>query len=233
MIRRLIARAVRRVAGRSGAADPPAPAARYATLHAVFERDVPRKRNILEIGTFKGKTATALIEIAKRHERPVDIHYYGFDLWEDMDERTRASEVSKQRVTTMAQTRARIAKATGLATQQIHLVKGFSRITLPQALPDLPLMDFIFIDGGHSEETVDSDWRACATLMHDDTVVIFDDYFHFPFGPREVVSKLDAAAFAVELLPPQDVFEDRFGISPDGLLKINLAKVTRRAQGHC
>lgn len=223
----LISSAARRLFGRHARAKP-APAARYASLHAVFELQVPRKRYLLEIGTFKGKTATALINIARRYEPADTIHYYGFDLWEDMDKGTRASEVSKRRVTTMAQTHAHIAQATGLPKQQIHLFRGFSKDTLWRELAALPLMDFIFIDGGHSAATVDSDWRACERLMRDDTVVIFDDYFHFPFGPRQVIDQLDRDSFAVNVLAPQDVFTDQFGIAPDGVLKINLAQVTRR-----
>ena len=226
MIRGWFARATRRFA-KAKSTTPPA--ARYATLKRAFEQ-APHKKNILEIGTFKGKTAIALIKTALRHEPKESIHYYGFDLWEDMDEATFANEVSKRRETTMAETLTRIAEGTGLAKSQIHLFRGFSKDTLWQQLPTLPQMDFIFIDGGHSEETVDSDWRGCVQLMRDDTTVIFDDYFHFPFGPRVVVDALDRDAFAVELLEPQDVFPDKFGIAPDGLLKINLAKVVRRSK---
>ena len=224
-VRDVAIRAWRRLAGGQKAQPP---AARYAVLQQVFEQQVPSKCNLLEIGTFKGKTAVALIRTALRHESRDAVHYYGFDLWEDMDEPTFQRELSKRRQTTMAETQSRIALATGLPKAQIHLTRGDSTKTLWAQLPALPIMDFMFIDGGHSTATVASDWRACETLMGSGGMVVFDDYFHFPFGPRLVVDALDPAVYAVTVLAPQDVFEDRFGISPDGVLRINLAQVVRR-----
>jgi len=43
---------------------------------------------------------------------------------------------------------------------------------------NLPLGDFFFIDGGHSLETIDSDWKNCKRLMHDRSIIVLDDYWH-------------------------------------------------------
>ena len=61
--------------------------------------------------------------------------------------------------------------------------------------------------------------------MTEDTIVVFDDYYQFKWGPRIVIDGLDGAIYDVEILEPQEVFEDRFNISPDGVLKINMVRI--------
>ena len=198
---------------------------RYDTLHRVFENDTKCKRNILEVGTYNGNTAIALINIARRYESIETIHYYGFDLFEDLDNITLSRETSKKPTRTREQVKDFIVSKTGIVPEHVHLHKGFTQTTLWSSLRNLPKMDFIFIDGGHSFETVDNDWRACSELIAPGTVVVFDDYYHFEHGPRLVVDRLDKAIYAIEILEPQDVFQDRFGISKDGVLKINMVNV--------
>lgn len=198
---------------------------RYDTLRDVFEHQTARKQNILEIGTYNGNTAVALITIAKRYEPPEAIHYYGFDLFEHLDEETLRREHSKKPSRTMDAVRAFIIGETGISQKQVHLYQGFTHKTLWENLPGLPKMDFIFIDGGHSFETVENDWRACKELMSEDTVVVFDDYYQFEYGPRIVIDNLDTVLYDIEFLQPQEVFQDRFGISPEGVIRINMVEV--------
>ncbi len=198
---------------------------RYHTLLETFERQARRKRHLMEIGTYGGGTAARLIDVAKRYE-PVDrIHYWGFDLFEDMDDRTLSLEISKRLGTTKDEVLEFLVRRTGLPPSHIHLCKGNTRETLWSNI-DLPEMDIIFIDGGHSFETVSSDWRACERLLHRDTLVFFDDYYQFPFGPRQVIDDLDPSVYDVQLLDPQEVFGDPYNISPDGRLAINIVKIT-------
>ena len=49
--------------------------------------------------------------------------------------------------------------------------------TLPEVSKNLPQMDFIYIDGGHSLETIKNDWDYTKNLMHKGTIVLFDDYW--------------------------------------------------------
>ncbi|MFQ5891110.1 MAG: hypothetical protein ACE5JR_13875, partial [Gemmatimonadota bacterium] len=65
-------------------------------------------------------------------------------------------------------------------------------------------------------------------VMDRQTIVVFDDYYHFDYGPRVVVDRLDRATYEVQTLEPEEVFPDRFGISPDGVLKIHMVKVRLR-----
>ncbi|MBI3315708.1 MAG: class I SAM-dependent methyltransferase [Candidatus Omnitrophica bacterium] len=125
-----------------------------------------RPRRILEIGTWKGKHARLMIEEALKHK---EVEYYGFDLFEQCS----LEEFPKSKWTSVPFEK--IKSALEKTGAKIFLFKGNTRETLAQAR--LPLMDFIFIDGGHSLETVQSDWEHCEKLMHSKTVLVFDDYW--------------------------------------------------------
>ena len=106
----------------------------------------------------------------------------------------------------------------------VHLYKGNTMKTLPAVISDLPPMDVIFIDGGHSLETIQNDWRCAKALMSEKTAVIFDDYWlNRHDGARPVVDAIDRTKYTVNLLPVVDVF-----FNPNfGRLVIVFAKVTR------
>ncbi len=201
---------------------------RYDVLDRVFEEEAVNKRQIMEIGTYMGSTAARLLRIALRYEPGEAVHYYGFDLFEDLDEKTLRREASKRPKRTMEEIRSLLVAETALPPKNIHLYRGFTRDTLWATLPGLPLMGFIFIDGGHSTETARNDWEACQRLMDRRTVVVLDDYYHFSYGPRVVVDGLDRAMYEVQTLEPEEVFPDRFGISPDGMLRIRMVKMRLR-----
>lgn len=89
------------------------------------------------------------------------IKYFGFDFFEKSpDSPTSLNEIAE------------------LFTKfnvEYYLFNGDTRETLPREVQNLPKMDFIYIDGGHSYETCKSDWENAKRLMHDETVVVFDD----------------------------------------------------------
>lgn len=176
-------------------------------------------RRIMEIGTWNGRHAVKMIKTAKKHWARAEIEYYGFDLFEEISRDTIEAEFSKepfplQRVKTKLE-------RTGA---KIRLFKGPTVYTLPGAIRDLPPMDFIFIDGGHSFETVRNDWEYAQEVMHDRTVVIFDDYWNIKeSGCNRLVDAIDGEKFSVEILAPTDTFQKEWGI-----LHINFVKVMRR-----
>ena len=59
---------------------------------------------------------------------------------------------------------------------EVKLFKGFSRDTVPEFAKLGIKPDFVFIDGGHSWDTVKDDWNNVKGLIHNDTVIVFDDY---------------------------------------------------------
>ena len=60
---------------------------------------------------------------------------------------------------------------------KIHLLKGDTKKTLPKFIRQKKKVDFIFIDGGHSVNTIKSDWNAIKKIISKRSLVIFDDYY--------------------------------------------------------
>lgn len=88
-------------------------------------------------------------------------------------------------------------------------------------------VDFVFIDGGHSLETIMKDWMVVQSLMDEKTVVIFDDYYPNTnlIGARNIVEFIvKKGEFNVEYLEPIDHFK-----FPDGSPQpTQMVKVIRR-----
>lgn len=127
-----------------------------------------KPHKILEIGVFQGESAKGMIKAA----RCKNIEYYGFDLFEERlpeYEKGYSENISPKSLDEMKK------ELDGLGAK-IFLFRGDTRKTLPREIPRLPMMDFIYIDGGHSYEMCKSDWEDVRKLMHEKTVVVFDDY---------------------------------------------------------
>ncbi len=191
---------------------------RYHHLYDTI-REV-KARKILEIGVWNGKRAVEMITVAKEHIH--DVAYFGFDLFEDLGESGYMNELSK-----MPPTEAEVANLISATGATVKLFRGNTLTSLPQSVPTLPKMDFIFIDGGHSVDTIASDWKYIQELMHEGTVVIFDDYWRnrVDAGCKAVVDVIDQSLYVVEILPEIDVFNNK----DFGRLEISFAKITRKS----
>lgn len=179
-----------------------------------------RPKYIMEIGVWKGERAKKMIELAKRYNTADSIHYYGFDLFETMDEEKYNKEVSKQPPS--MDTIEEKLKVTGA---HIHLFKGDTTKTLPDAASNLPEMDLVFIDGGHSLETIANDWQYVSTMLGSGSTVIFDDYWsnRTDAGSKVTVDSINKDEYSVTILP----IVDRFDTTPFGPLQIQFAKVIK------
>lgn len=142
---------------------------------------------IMEIGVADGENAKNMVEAASRKNSPGEVEYYGFDKFGGKDNFQ------------IRQVRRKLEK-TGC---KYKLFKGDSVNTLPQMVRTLPMMDLIFIDGGHSYPTVKSDWENSKSLMHSGTAVFFHNY-NFS-GPRKVVDNISREEYQVKIInPPSD-----------------------------
>ena len=171
----------------------------------------------MEIGTYDGKHALEMIQLAKKfHGNQVE--YYGFDLFGMMNNAILEKEAAKQPIT-----RQETLEKLGKTKCKITLFKGFTRKSLPQNINKLPKMDLIFIDGGHSIQTIQNDWLFSQKLMHQDSIVVFDDYWNRDkAGCKTVIRDIDRSKYRVEILPITDWF-----LKPDGILKINMVMVSK------
>ena len=155
----------------------------------------------MEIGIADGENAKTMILVASNNFPVKHIEYYGFDIfgWGGDSHFKRVQQ--------------KLA-ATGC---NVRLFKGDSTITLPKFIEMLPLMDLIFIDGGHSYSIVKSDWEYSKKLMDSNTAVFFHNYDFC--GPKRLVDSISREIFDVEILYP------RFD-SPTALAKKKNKKLT-------
>jgi len=192
---------------------------RYENFIKIIEEIKPEK--IMEIGVCHGEGAEMMIKEALKHRD--DVKYYGFDLFEDITQEHIQKEDRNPENFGIPQSEAKIQKKLGGLGAKIYLFKGDTKEILPKT--KLPKMDLIFIDGGHSLETIESDWNNCKKLMHKKTVVIFDDYWNREdLGCKPLIDGLKGSKkYNVEILEPRDESREEWGI-----MTIKLVKVTRK-----
>lgn len=190
---------------------------RYSHLYRLIKETDATK--ILEIGVWDGERALRMIDVALRKNGTCE--YYGFDLFEDLDEETFNKEISKKPLTEAVIT----SKLEGTGAV-VRLYKGNTMETLPQVIGSLPKIDFVFIDGGHHVDTVTNDWKHVQNVMHDSTVVVFDDYWRnrSDHGARPVVDLIDKTKFDVSVTDEVNSFDTK----DFGHLDISFAIVKRK-----
>lgn len=138
---------------------------RYNNL--IEQINLRKPKSILEIGTWNGVHAEQMIRAALAHRNKV--YYWGFDLFEDF--KLAGTEFCPK---LPAKLEAVKLKLSHIKHAEINLIKGNTRETLKKYLPTV---DFIFIDGGHSIKTIESDWHNIQKSIYVNTIVIFDDYY--------------------------------------------------------
>ncbi len=139
---------------------------RYNQLLPIIDHVKPR--TIVEVGTWNGLRAIQMAAAALQYG-PVE--YYGYDLFEDATEETDERELNVKAHHSAHDVGTRLAQfAENNPDFKFLLVKGDTKETLKNA-PEK--VDLAFIDGGHSLETIQSDYEA---LKHAGCVV-FDDYY--------------------------------------------------------
>lgn len=140
---------------------------RYAELIGLVEKVKPE--TIVEIGVWKGKRACQMAAAALSHN-PFVV-YTGFDLFEEATDETNEAELNAKRnipLVRVTETLNRFKERfPGFSFQ---LIKGNTRETLAG---EQICADFVFIDGGHSVDTIRSDYEA----VKSSPVVVFDDYY--------------------------------------------------------
>ena len=191
---------------------------RYQHVHRIVRNTGARR--LLEVGTWRGDRALAMISAA-RETYGNDVVYYGYDLWEELTPELLKKEVSKQppNVSTVYK---RLA-STGAS---IVLHKGNTKASLAKFRSEKDeAFDFIYIDGGHSWETIESDWKNLQKFAHPNTVFLLDDYYYnkeeevHGIGCQNLVDNLDKEWSVAKLGPVE------FWPQPWGNLQIGLVRV--------
>ena len=168
---------------------------RYKQLEELVRINKPGV--ILEVGTCAGDRAIAMLQHSPRS------HYIGFDLFEEATQETDKREFNVKRHHSMN------AVAMRLKDYDVELIKGDTRKTLPEFVANGPArVGLAFIDGGHSIETIHSDWKNVKKIMLSGGLVVFDDFYsNFPVERINVVGcnrVLETLGRPYRLLPIQD-----------------------------
>lgn len=180
--------------------------ARYETLCEVVQHAAQHtgESNIVEIGTWNGSRAIQMAEAAFSAGALI-VTYTGFDTFDEGNDRAleghtkpHASHATvEHRLDNYAQLMWRSGKIF-----TFRLIKGNTNVTLPSAKEHLASATFAYIDGGHSYETVLSDYEALKHVPY----IVFDDvvkgeHADAPDGPRRV---FESAAGNKRLAVSQD-----------------------------
>ncbi len=137
---------------------------RYDQLLIAIDLFKPEK--IIELGTWNGHNAIRMITQAQKYHK--NVQYFGYDLFEDATSDTDKFEFNVKSHNTEQSVYDKITKACPNALVALH--KGNTRETLKTHIPK---GDFCYIDGGHSIETIASDYEHTKHIP----VIVFDDYY--------------------------------------------------------
>lgn len=204
---------------------------RYTQLLHFLVTNQPR--SIAEVGVFNGENALQMLQaagVAILDARK--IKYFGFDLFEQMTDDKFKSEFSK-----IPLKQADIQPKISSVTDDGCLIIGDTVLTLPEfaknAQRENVSLDFVFLDGGHSESTIESDWSNICKIISEKSVVYFDDYYVDKSPALEgkgcncLIDRLSIdPAYCIEILPIVDQFDKDFG-----LLKVAMVKVSKASSG--
>ena len=144
-----------------------------------------KPEHIVEIGTWNGKRATEFMAVC-------NCYYTGFDLFEEASKDTDVAEMNVKNHEEMVEVAKRI-EMTGL--NKFSLIRGNTRETLPKWIEseDFRPFDFAFIDGGHSEETITSDYEYIKNAISPGGIIVLDDHYDPPlegFGCNHIDGEL-------------------------------------------
>ena len=149
-----------------------------------------KPKNVLEIGVFCGVTSRNICELLKTNFGS-DFRYYGLDLFGS----TKTSNVDEiepkflenQKFSNPLKTiyynfikkenlNSKISVQNFLKkfSQNIELIEGDTRVTLEKV--PLSEIDFVFLDGGHSYDTVLSDLQKLYDNMKNNSKIVCDDF---------------------------------------------------------
>ena len=145
---------------------------RYDHLLVLFSEHRPR--TLAEIGVWRGDRAVRFLAEGAQLKR-----YVGFDLFEDISESTFVSEgMGACEPHSEAAVRRRLAPVAALRGCTVELIAGTTHETLPGfADANRGQFDFVYLDGGHSLETIASDWACAHRMVRPGGLVVFDDYY--------------------------------------------------------
>jgi hypothetical protein len=167
-----------------------------------------KPRSMLEIGVWRGDRSEQFLQRVPELQ-----DYVGLDLFEEIDSTTYQKEsMGKCHPSTLQQVQSRLENAARNGTR-IRLIRGRTDVTMPQLVQERPhSFDLIYLDGGHSLETVQNDWDHSLRLLRGTGWIVLDDYYlnDATRGAKPLVDGLlGNPRFRVRFFPViEDIVED-------------------------
>ena len=160
-----------------------------------------KPKNFLEVGVFQGVTARNVCEVLKEIYQN-EFKYIGIDLFSssnllfDKKEKTlKQSKISNPfknfyfnflRKENLNSKKA-VSRLLKKFNNNISLYEGYSDKILNSI--DISYIDMVFLDGGHSYETVKKDLKILITKLKKNKIIICDDYDQKKFGVKRAVDE--------------------------------------------
>tara|TARA_Y100000389_G_C17387472_1_gene477896 strand:- start:93 stop:722 length:630 start_codon:yes stop_codon:yes gene_type:complete len=164
--------------------------------------EIHKPKNFLEVGVFQGVTSRNICEKLNIINNGIFL-FHGIDIFEDNNSTVDNKEMTikhnklsnpfkhllfnlilKKDLYSINS----IYKFLNKFEDNVHLYKGFSDTELPKV--GLSDIDMIFLDGGHSYETVSSDLSLILKEINKGKIIICDDYDQTSYGVKKAVDEL-------------------------------------------
>ena len=164
--------------------------------------EIYKPKNFIEVGVFQGVTSRNVCEkLYEIHKE--NFLFHGIDIFEDTNinidnkemtiKHNKISNPFKHLIFNI------ILKKNLFSIDSIYsflkkfknnvqLYKGFSETELPKI--DMSKIDMVFLDGGHSYETVRSDLSLILKGIKKNKIIICDDYDQVDYGVKKAVDEL-------------------------------------------
>ena len=184
---------------------------RKSKLLRIIKKQNPK--SILEIGVHDGENALRLISAISKKDNLPTIRYVGVDLFSLMT----SAEMARQLVSQIPKSKQDVEFliTSNFPNIDFELFEGNSNEILKIIKEKF---EIIFIDGGHSYETVKKDLELSESLLSDGGLIILDDYTNrnaevkVGFGITRLVSELDKNKWDIQISKLPDLFLHDWGL---------------------
>ena len=164
--------------------------------------DLYKPKNFLEVGVFQGVTSRNVCEKLDKINNG-KFQFHGIDLFEDSNKNIDSKEmtIKHQKLSNPFKhlffnlilkkdlfSIESISSFLKKFENNVFLYKGFSHNELLKI--DLSKIDMVFLDGGHSYETVSKDLFLILKTIKKGKVIICDDYDQVNYGVKKAVDEL-------------------------------------------
>ena len=176
------------------------------------EIEIHKPKNFLEVGVFQGVTSRNVCEKLYEINRE-NFSFHGIDIFEDTN-----SNIDNKEMTTKHNKLSNplkhllfniilkkdlfsidsIYKFLNKFEDNVHLYKGFSDTELPKV--DMTKIDMVFLDGGHSYDTVKNDLSLIIKGIKKGKIIICDDYNQVSYGVKKAVDELINQVYEIKEL---------------------------------